>query len=911
MTIRNIIMTIMNLSPADLLAASPQDAAKLLYEAGRALRGKNLRRGSWLEIAHALRVQRTALLLLPRLQAATTRDDALRVLRLARKWARVRKSGGAKRAKASVRPTIVVTEDALAEDARLADDIYWDDYYEVEVFGPVRGPEFARAVDHLPGFDELRVPDLLPASPIQLPLIEYALARRVRPGDLAGSIRGRLSEAAVRQLLALGEHRPIELAATERDFFARYDLTGLRDWLQQPDRSAAAQRLPIVTGYELAGIALVLNYGVTLAAFDIDWAAVTDWLLDRLAQAPAADYDASLLACYVFGLHAPLPALRTLAAALDQVQTAWLPLLFAWAARRAEWWPRPIERPVPKPRFPQFLPDMSRAHATRLPWETLLAIGFGSHLVLHTLRENWLDTTQFDQCPPALREDLIDLLIAGSGTLRRMDYPTFTLTCRPTISLVKLPTFLNLVELAQAVSRWASRAQQAGPVVAVLDWLDELYRRRQSIGLAPETRTALDVALNHHAIGYALLKWRVLSDQFRQGGFRLRRKHIQQFWRDQAAGAYPELIVPSSLRELARDLGIDALIEAVVSALLDHFKDVWPTADDGPIGLKEECIGALRRLALIYHLPALRMPVRPVEADLPRAGEVADLLISQLQHAPLELASALMIPHQQGLPRLTGGGLTDWERQCRQLLRDVAGSLRVLEPQTEAQVFDCRPISKLAALDRGTLGGDCSTASVPFRALSPQHVYYGVFQNGEQQRGYLTVYEAWAESDAGERAPVLCLETINVPIKSFEAVQGDLLEIFNAVAYSRGLHGLVLITGIGTWNYQNGEVLRWSRRFRQGTPVELSPADPVQWRLYTALTDEGESYSAFPSAERRSREPNSFRLLAPFDAAQDQIQPENQAEAERLRALPRRKLIVTARSEQGVAGFISELPTVW
>lgn len=247
---------------------------------------------------------------------------------------RVRKSGGAKRAKAIVRPTIVVAEDALAEDARLADDIYWDDYYEVEVFGPVRGPEFARVVDHLPGFDELRVPDLLPASPIQLPLIEYALARRVRPDELVGSIRGRLSEATVRQLLVLGERRPIELAAAERDFFARYDLTQLCDWLQQPDRSAATQRLSIVTGYELAGIALVLNYGVTLAAFDIDWAAVTDWLLDRLAQAPAEDYDASLLAGYVFGLHAPLPALRTLAAALDQVRTAWLPLLFAWAARR-------------------------------------------------------------------------------------------------------------------------------------------------------------------------------------------------------------------------------------------------------------------------------------------------------------------------------------------------------------------------------------------------------------------------------------------------------------------------------------------------------------------------------------------------------------------------------------------------
>ena len=901
----------MNLSLDDLFTAAPKDAAKLLYEAGRTLHGKNLRRGSWLEIAYALQVQRTALILLPRLQAATTRDDALRVLRLARKWARVRKSGGAKRAKAIVRPTTIVHEDFQLQDSLLADDLYWDEYFEFEIYGQVRGPEFARAPAHQPAFDELHVANVQPATPIELPLIDYAFARRVQPDDLASTIRGRLPDTTVRQLQALGERQPVELATTERDFFAHYDLARLRDWVQQPDRAATAQRLPITTGYELAGVALLLNYGLTLAAFEVDWSSLSTWWLARLAQPPADDYQALLLAGYVFGLHAPVQVLRALSTELEQLHHAWLPVLFTWAARRAEWWPRPIERPVPKPRFPQFLFEVSRPHATRLPWETLAAIGFGSRLVLHALRLNWSDAARFEQGPPALREDLIDVLIAGSGTLRRMAYPAFTLTCRPTISLVKLPTFINLVELAQTLSRWMLHVQQAGPVAAVLDWIDELYRRRQPIGWTPETRAALYAALSRHAIGYALLKWRSLSDQFQPGGFRLRRKHIQQFWRDQAAGAYPELVVPQSLRDLQRDLGMDELIEALASALLDHFKDMWPTADDEPIGLKEECIGALRRLALIYHLPTLRTPVRPIEADLSRAGEAADLLIGQLQHAPLELASALMIPHQQGLPRLTGGSLTDWERQCRLLLREVAGSLRVLDPQAGLQVFECQPISKLAALERGTLGGDCSTSSVPFRALSPHYMYYGIFQNGEQQRGYMTVYEAWAEWPTGERAPVLCLETINVPIKAFESVQGDLLEIFSAIAHSRGLHGLVLITGLSTWNYQNGEVLRWSRRFRQGTPVDLSPADPAMWNLYATLTAEGEYYSAFPSPDRRSRETDLFRVLAPFDAAQDHIQPENQAEADRLRALPPHKLIVTARGEHNAIGFISELPTVW
>jgi hypothetical protein len=47
--IRNII-SLMDFSTDALLTASPKDAAKILYVAGRDLRSKNLRRGSWLEL---------------------------------------------------------------------------------------------------------------------------------------------------------------------------------------------------------------------------------------------------------------------------------------------------------------------------------------------------------------------------------------------------------------------------------------------------------------------------------------------------------------------------------------------------------------------------------------------------------------------------------------------------------------------------------------------------------------------------------------------------------------------------------------------------------------------------------------------------------------------------------------------
>ena len=112
----------------------------------------------------------------------------------------------------------------------------------------------------------------------------------------------------------------------------------------------------------------------------------------------------------------------------------------------------------------------------------------------------------------------------------------------------------------------------------------------------------------------------------------------------------------------------------------------------------------------------------------------------------------------------------------------------------QAFLFDTN--AELINAYRGNLGGDCSSGSVPLRALSPHHVYYGVFENGEQQRGYMTVYEAWAEvwDEPARRIPVLCLETINVPMRIFNAVQQDLLLIFEAIAWSRGLVGGLVLT---------------------------------------------------------------------------------------------------------------------
>lgn len=514
------------------------------------------------------------------------------------------------------------------------------------------------------------------------------------------------------------------------------------------------------------------------------------------------------------------------------------------------------------------------------------------------------------QIKPAYESQALNLLLAGAGTLRRMDYPSFSLACRPSATLIGLKTLAELINLAKELQSFHASISSAN-AEAVVNLVSDKCQEMRGITLPAVTCQEIISTFERHVIGYVLLKTRILHSQLAQAPFRLRRKHIRRFWTDHAAGQLADLTAPETLAELRRDYALDLIEEGLAHALLDYLHHAWPCGDGQMIVLKEEFSFALRLLALVYTLepPLFPWPTAPIdEAGLECGNDLVDFLLKQIKHAPLELAQALLLPPSQGLPLLNGGQETELERRFQRLLREVAGGAVEAQPGSDvSQHFTCRPLSKIAALDRGALGGDCSSGSVPLRALSPHHVYYGLFAGEVQQRGYLTVYEAWAETEAGERLPVLCLETINVPLPHFNSVQQDLLLIFEAIAKSRGLYPhLVLITEMGTWNYQNGELLRQSRRFRQGRPVRLGPADPVHWQLYDRLTVEADYYNAFNRVSPHHK--GLFRLLAPFQADFDRVQPENLAEAQRLAALPVRKLVVTARSEHGVAGFISELP---
>ncbi len=91
----------MDLPTSESAALSLDELERALSRAGASLRGKNLRKASWREIAAALSgSQRVATLVQQRLRAARTREDALRVLRMVRR-SRQRKRRGTARAASS------------------------------------------------------------------------------------------------------------------------------------------------------------------------------------------------------------------------------------------------------------------------------------------------------------------------------------------------------------------------------------------------------------------------------------------------------------------------------------------------------------------------------------------------------------------------------------------------------------------------------------------------------------------------------------------------------------------------------------------------------------------------------------------------------------------------------------------
>ncbi|RPJ46347.1 MAG: hypothetical protein EHM21_08745, partial [Chloroflexi bacterium] len=784
----------------------------------------------------------------------------------------------------------------------------WDLDLENEIWGNIQADyqEWLVEQENPRKYQRTRQPGILPVAPVQDAIDRYAWDHQPYDHRLPENLRSRLDDETLSRLLAAANYEPgLDLTETEKEFLRRYNLCALLAFADNP--RLPVHPTPIPDGYALAGLRIIEDHtGPKGHPFKVDWEAIHAWLVEHLVIPPRKETVQPVIAsAYAFFRAAPAPLLRHLICHSPAWHPAWRSLL--WYALQ---------------RIPELLPNRSikdqaetgewgfyEPYTTAPGWERLLDAGTGSRLTLHLLKNNVEDL--FKQ-PVAVKNRywnaVRDVLAAGGGTLRRMDYPAFTLTGRPGITMVLLETLVELTRLARDLFVRNEEVTHLN-LARLAEWIERQFNALSPLPLPGGLSRLIAGVLERHAIAYLVLKERVLREAFQAAPFRLRRKHIQRFWADQEAGEVA-IQIPMNLEQLCQEFGPEPLKEALAHALLDHFKDEWGLAADPAHLLKETLLILLRSTALTYRLQQPWLPAYnrdPGEFDLEHTHEVASFLIQQTEHAPVELAQALLIDPQQGLPLLAGGQVTEFERNCRRLVRAAAGVSQKKVTSGEARVFTCRPISKVEAFDRGSLGGDCSSRSAPLRALSPHHIYYGIFENGEQQRGYMTVYEAWAEivGSAAQktRLPVLCLETINVPLPAFNAVQQDLLVIFEAIAKSRGLaERLVLITGITTWNYQNGEVLRQSRRFRQGTPVRLFPADPCSWAIYHTLAPEAEIYTAFISDVYARHYAGYFRLLAPNQASLEPVEAENLVEAERIANLPHKGLIVTAKGENGPLG---------
>ena len=839
-----------------------EEATDRLVELGRSLHGPALRRASWVLVARALSDVHAQGHVLRALASATTREHALRALRLARaarvnRPAKGRAGTGGGPGEAARQAHELSKRDPI-EDAGYYHDGDWAYSYEPSV---LEGAWPAGA----------RVPGVLAVGRVQVAVDEAT--ERASAGHEAVSftaLRARTDDATYARLMELVHGKSAPLA----------DVSGLADRLGLGERAAdfaKGSRPQIHTAPELGLVCLLEEERAQSMAAEIDWARVTRSLVATISAPPPADevcLGAIVRAFLRAVTVAPRPHLVALLRASSFAHSEYSPI-WLWAQLRAA-------------------RDATAAAAR-------VRAAFGSTLALHDVRVSLADIPRARaiQAPDGVsrpEEMLAELLLAGAGTLRRMDYPAFRLVVRPSISIVPAEMIEELTLLAQNLA-WKNHLLATGTFDSIVTRLFEDAESTAHRRLPDAARRSLTTTLEEHAIAYVVLKTSVFADE----PVKIRRKHVRAL--ASRKGTLEER-PPATFAELHARHGLDLAREGLCHALLGELHERW-TDDVALAGaLKEGLIGVLRSVATTYRSGGVDLAI-DVEDPAARALRLSRCLQAHLLDAPFELAVALGVGGGQGLPRLAGGRLPDVEQRFGRLMRRMSGALRTVSGAAE-RVLDCRPLSKVEAIGRSRLGSDCSSRYVPFRALSPHHVYYGLFEGGEQKPGYITVYEAWAELPGAARVPVLCLETVNVPSDPPDSALLDLVRIFESIAAARGLHpGLVLITGIGTWNYASGPLLQQSRRFRRGTPVALHPADPVTWRLYEAVAPEARSYSAFEGAPG-----GAFRLLAPFDPDLDMVQPENEDEAARLRSSDERELLVTARSADGPVGFISGWPDV-
>ena len=827
-----------------------EDNARLLAGRATSCTGKPLRQASWLQIARALETVGAGPRMLRMLFRARQRAHVLSALRLARKVEARRAAGSRRRGESRSRlPTSAelqarLRDEICAEEAERWQDLWGCGYEGCDDCNPP--PDSWRYLLGTPDPKALRLPRMRPATALQARIHQTLHACAIdRPYCSLGD---RLSVEQTRRLWATVEHsarspRRVELPGEYRESFPDLDDLELRagDTIRRGEAAAI--------------LALRHLSGSSVSACTVDWSALTHWLLAGTGPNGSAPVEVVTLATLYFALAAPEEMRHALQSRLPEV---WMPLL-------------PLLALGPLAADPDRLRSLDR--------------GFGSRLVLSCLQVR--DSgRELPELARRFEEKQTDLLRSGAGSLAGLDYPEFSVVSRPEVRIVTDEQAESLREIA-AILDDPGETLQRGSLATLLE--------RLTMAGEPEPPEPLPSSvvssLERYAVGHALLSEVVLREQRQQRPFPIRKRHVRKFW--ERLGDADD--VPATFEAARECHGARPLLAGLASALLAHAAAARSENDlqvDAPV--REVLIRCLRHAALLWS-PNPERRERPTD---PR--ELHDHLLATFHHRPLELAQSLGLHHNHGFPLLAGGRPTHLEQRFRSLSTGLAGGRTDLPPGQAERCFRFCVLAKRHALHRGDLGRDCSTGSVPLRALSPHHTFYVVLE-GKKRLGYLTVFEAWAETET-DRKPALCLETINVPSGALDTALPDILVILEAISRARGLGGrLVAVTDIGTWNYSNELLLEAYWRFRKGTPASLRPADPAQWRLHVWESREGGYYD--PLAVRRE---HCFRLLAPSDPSVERIAPETEAEVGRILGLRTGTLVPTAWDTDGnMVGFVS------
>ncbi len=890
---------------------NPDRLCPALHAAGRQLTGRNLGLGAWREIAQAivnLGGPSTAAgrALTRRLEAASTRAEVSWVLNRVR---RLRERNRKRRPR-------------IPQPSRSRTSL------SAVVFEAHDHVGIGAIADSAPGW---HVPDVLreELGRERLPHVRCGLPSglRLRPWTPVGHVvRAELHR--VDRYTGAGGARSgslgYQLAADVADGPGERGLVHLliRQALGADDgdriipalEGGAGQPLPLDQPADLALAHLLRAKHRLRVAPACDWDSVHDRLEEVLRRPPGRDV--RLVAAVVHALlsMAPWPVRHRFLRQLPSWDNRWLPLAVLALPEllersRAQRRPRPRLTIGPPAGFQGLSADELAAAAGYSRLSALVI----AHAVTDIVSEEGAWPSEVLPADPRWWYGA-GALLRGAGSLRSHGYPAFRARLpmgRARPQRTQLDHEIVSVALLLESTVRDFREDPAGAAVAAV------LAAAGPAAARPELDRTLRRAVADHVEAYCRLRLSAGGP----GRPRLSRRQIRQVM----AAQPPPRAVPAEPQ---------LLMEATASALLSSLNQVWEGLTP-PRRLKGPIIEALRSLALAYpdhgDAPGERA-AHEVIPVLRRAGGRADLLTPtvrdslidfiahRLHEGAAQLQWALGIPHDERLPRSRRHD--SLEAQARRLLRQLGrGGASQAAPVLRLEV---RPLGRVQALYRGDLAGDCSSRSIPLRALDPHHVFYGLYLDGQPTGGYVGLHEAWAvvPGQSGP-IPVLVLETINVP--HLPGVEGniDLVVLFQAVAACRGLR-LVLSLKDETWNYGNNQPLRTTRLWREGSRVTLSPADPVQWWLYDTATREGGYYTSLPRPARsRHRRlepggpppgalanlPGEAVLLPPFDSELDRIHPDNVAEAERIAGRARMPLRVTARAKDGSpAGFITDWP---